>query len=215
MGAWRWWRAWTGWERLCDPGCMVESVLHSEMTEAEYLAFERGSSEKHEYVDGEVFAISGGTGDHAAVAANLIRELGNAVFGRGCRVLTSDMRIKIPGAARYVYPDASVVCAEPEYTDETRDTLTNPQVVVEVLSDSSEAYDRGEKFEAYQTIASLSCYVIASQTKARLEVFTRQEDGGWLLRSYGPGEHAALASIDCRLDVNRVYTDVLKSATAD
>lgn len=191
---------------------MADAVLTTQMTEADYLAFERASPEKHEYVDGEVFAMSGGTGDHAAVAANLIRELGNAVFGRGCRVLTSDMRIKIPGAPRYVYPDASVVCTQPEYTDETRDTLTNPQVVVEVLSESTEAYDRGEKFESYQTIASLGCYVIASQTKARLEVFTRQ-DGGWLLRSYGPGEQAVLATLDCSINVDRVYTDVLPMGT--
>ena len=163
-----------------------------------------------EYVDGEVFAMSGGTGDHAAVAANLIRELGNAVFGRGYRVLTSDMRVKIPDAPRYLYPEASVVCTRPEYTDDTCDMLTNPQV--EVLSESCEAYDRGEKFASYQTIASLRCYVIASQTKARLEVFTRQEDGGWMLRSYGPGEHAVLDPIECSIEVDRVYTDVLEAA---
>ena len=193
---------------------MAEPVLRTEMTEVEYLTFERGSPEKHEYVDGEVFAMSGGTGDHAAIAANLMGELRNQLFGRGCRVLTSDMRIKIPGAGRYVYPDASVVCTPPEYTDETLDTLINPQVVVEVLSESSEAYDRGEKFEAYQTIPSLTSYVLASQTKARLEVFTRQDDGGWLLRSYGPGEHAVLTSIECSIDVDRVYTDVITAATA-
>jgi len=90
--------------------------------------------------------------------------------------------------------------------------LTNPQVVVEVLSESSEAYDRGEKFASYQTIASLRCYVIASQTKARLEVFTRQENGGWMLQSYGPGEHAVLEPIECSLEVDRVYTDVLEEA---
>lgn len=179
------------------------------MTEAEYLAFERASPEKHEYAEGELFAMSGGTGDHAAIAANLIRELGNAVFGRGCRVHTSDMRVKLPGTPRYVYPDISVVCSKPEYTDEAKDTLTNPQVVVEVLSESTEAYDRGEKFAAYQTIDSLAHYVIASQTKPRLEVFTRQDGGGWLLRSYGPGELAALPSLVCSIEVDRVYTDVL------
>ena len=120
------------------------------MLEAEYLAFERASPQKHEYVDGEVFAMSGGTGEHAAIAAGLIRELGNAVFGRGCWVHTSDMRVKIPETPSYVYPDASVVCTRPEYLDDTRDTLTNPQVVVEVLSESTEAYDRGEKFASYQ-----------------------------------------------------------------
>lgn len=191
---------------------MVQAILRTPMSEAEYLAFERASPGKHEYVDGEVVAMSGGTGEHAAIAANLIRELGNMVFGRGCRVHTSDMRIKIPEVPRYVYPDASVVCTRPEYTDDTRDTLTNPQVVVEVLSASTEAYDRGEKFASYQTLTSLTCYVLASQTKARLEVFTRRDDGGWLLRSYGPGEHAELAPLGGSIEVDRVYTDVLTTA---
>lgn len=189
---------------------MAQAAIIPSMTEAEYLAFERASPDKHEYVDGELFAMSGGTGDHAAVAANLIRELGNAVFGRACRVHTSDMRVKIPSTPRYVYPDISVVCSKPEYTDETKDTLINPQVVIEVLSESTEAYDRGEKFASYQTIPSLVHYVIASQTKPRLEVFTRQDGGGWLLRSYGPGELAALPSLGCAIEVDRVYTDVLE-----
>lgn len=195
-----------------DASRMAQAAVTTGMTEAEYLAFERASPEKHEYVDGEIFAMSGGTGDHAAIAANLIGELRNALYGRGCRVHTSDMRVKIPATPRYLYPDVSVVCAKPEYTDDTRDTLTNPRVIVEVLSESSEAYDRGEKFASYQTIPSLAHYVIASQTKARLEVFTRQDDGAWLLRTYGPGESAALAAIEGAIEVDRVYTDVLETA---
>lgn len=188
---------------------MAQAAVKTGMTEAEYLAFERAAPEKHEYVEGEIFAKAGGTGDHAAIAAGLIRELGNALFGRGCRVLTSDMRIKIPGTSRYVYPDASAVRATPEYADETRETLTNPSVIIEVLSESTEAYDRGDKFAAYQTIPSLTHYVIASQTKPRLEVFTRQDDGGWLLRAYGPGERASLSALSCVVEANRVYGDVL------
>ena len=192
---------------------MGYAAVRMGMTEEEYLAFERASPEKHEYADGEIFARSGGTGDHSAVAANIICEIGNALFGRKCRVNTSDMRIRIPANGRYVYPDASVVCARSEYTDEKRDTLVNPQIVIEVLSGSSEAYDRGDKFAQYQTIPSLQQYVIASQDKPRIEVFTRQEnDGGWLLRIYGPGEQATLASIGGLIDVDRVYTDVLEAA---
>lgn len=191
---------------------MAQAAISPSLTEDEYLVFERASPDKHEYIDGELFAMSGGTGDHAAVAANLIRELGNALFGRGCRVHTSDMRVKIPNTPRYVYPDASVVCDEPEYVDDTKDTLVNPQVVVAVLSESTEAYDRGEKFASYQTIPSLGHYVIASQAKPRLEVFTRQDGGGWLLRTYGPGEVAALPLLPCSIEVDRVYTDVLVEA---
>ncbi|MCX4247595.1 Uma2 family endonuclease [Paraliomyxa miuraensis] len=189
---------------------MAQAAASSSMTEDEYLAFERASQEKHEYANGELFAMSGGTGDHAAIAANLIGELRNALFGRGCRVHTSDMRVKIPNTPRYVYPDASVVCSKPEYADDTKDTLTNPQVVIEVLSESTEAYDRGEKFAAYQTIPSMAYYVIASQTKPRIEIFTRQDDGGWLLRTYGAGELAALPSLSCSIEVDRIYTDVLE-----
>ena len=182
------------------------------MTEAEYLAFERASPEEHEFADGEIFAVSGGTGDHGAIATNISREIGNALFGRRCRVLNSDMRINLSATKRYVYPDGSVVCARPEYTDETRDTLVTPQIVIEVLSDSSEAYDRGDKFAQYRTVPSLQQYVIASQNKPRIEVFTRQEhDGGWLLRTYGPGESVMLSSVDCTIEVDRVYSEVLEA----
>jgi Uma2 family endonuclease len=191
---------------------MGYAAIRTGMTEEEYLAFERASPEKHEFADGEIFAMSGGTGDHSAIAANLIREIGNALFGLKCRVLTSDMRIRIPATGRYVYPDASVVCSGPEYVDDKRDTLVNPQVVIEVLSESSEAYDRGDKFAQYQTIPSLAQYVIASQTKPRIEVFTRQDDdGGWLLRTYGPGDQVALSSVGCVIEVDRVYTDVFEA----
>jgi Uma2 family endonuclease len=194
---------------------MGQAAARAHLPEAEYLAFERASPDRHEYADGEIFAMSGGTGEHSAIAANLISELRSALFGRGCRVHTSDMRIKI-SATRYVYPDASALCASPEYTDDTRDTLVNPRVIVEVLSDSTEAYDRGDKFAQYQTIPSLAQYVLASQKKPRIEVFTRQADGSWLLWTYGPGERAALSSVGCTIEVDRVYTDVLPlDASAD
>lgn len=191
---------------------MGYAAVRTGMSEQEYLAFERASAEKHEYADGEIFAMSGGTGEHSAIAANIISEARSALFGRGCRVHTSDMRINISSAGRYVYPDASIVCARPEYTDDSRDTLVNPLVIVEVLSDSSEAYDRGDKFAQYQTIASVAEYLLASQKKPRIEVFTRQTDGSWLLRVHGPGERAVLSSVGCSIDVDRVYTDVFEIA---
>ena len=188
---------------------MGEAAAHVRMTEAEYLAFERASPDKHEYVDGEIFAMSGGTSEHAAVSASVIGELRNALAGRGCRVHTSDMRVHTPVTGRFLYPDASVVCGRLVFTDDTRDTLVNPRVIVEVLSDSTEGYDRGGKFESYQTIPSLLEYVLCSQKKPRIEVFTRQADGSWLLRSYGAGERAALSSLECTIEVDRVYADVL------
>lgn len=193
---------------------MGQAAVRTGMSEQEYLDFERSSPDKHEYADGEIFAMSGGTIEHSSIAANIICELGNALLGRGCRVLTSDMRIKIPATGRYVYPDGSVVCARPEFTDDKRDTLLNPRLIIEVLSDSTEAYDRGDKFAAYQTVASLNEYVLASQKEPRIEVFSRQPDGSWSLRSYGPGDRAALSSLGCVLDVDRVYTDVFAPGAA-
>jgi Uma2 family endonuclease len=118
------------------------------------------------------------------------------------------MRIHIPSTGRYVYPDASVVCGRPEFQDEARDTLLNPTVVVEVLSDSTEAYDRGEKFVQYQSMPSLTHYVLASQRAPRIEVFTRQPDGGWLLRIYGPGQAARLDALGCEIAVDHAYAEV-------
>ncbi|WP_437683470.1 Uma2 family endonuclease [Sorangium sp. So ce131] len=187
---------------------MAQAVVHTRMSEQEYLELERSSPDKHEYADGEVFAMAGGSLEHSAIATNLLAELRIPLLGRGCRALTSDMRIKIPATGRYVYPDGSVVCAKPEFTDEKRDTLLNPRLLVEVLSDSTEAYDRGDKFAGYRTITSLDEYVIASQKEPRIEVFSRQQDGSWSLRIYGPGQRVTLTSLGCAVEVDRVYTDV-------
>jgi Uma2 family endonuclease len=189
---------------------MGEAAARMRMTEEEYLAFERNSEEKHEYADGEIFAMSGGSMEHSNVAANIIGELRNALAGRGCRVLTSDMRIRIDASRRYVYPDGSVVCGRAELADNQRDVLLNPRLIVEVLSESSERYYRGDKFAEYRTIPSFQEYVIASQWEPLLEVFTRQPDGSWNLRVYGPGQRAALRSLDVAIDVDRVYADVFQ-----
>lgn len=189
---------------------MGQAALRTGMSEEEYLAFERAAEEKHEYADGEIFAMSGGTIEHSEIAANIIGELRNAISGRGCRVLTSDMRIKVPATGRYVYPDGAVVCGRPEFTDEARDTLLNPRVIIEVLSDSSEAYDRGDKFAGYRSIASFQEYIVASQKEPRIEVFTRQPDGSWMLRIHGPGAQVSLTSLGCTIEVDRVYAGVFE-----
>jgi Uma2 family endonuclease len=192
---------------------MGQAAVRTGLSERDYLEIERASPIRHEYAEGEIFAMSGGTLEHSAVAANIIRELGNALLGR-CRVLTSDMRVKIAARSRYVYPDASVVCGTPAFEDERRDTLLNPRVIVEVLSDSTEAYDRGDKFAQYRAVPSVLEYVLASQKEPRIEVFARQPDGSWKLRVHGPGERAALDSVGCALDVDRVYADVIDASGA-
>lgn len=191
---------------------MGEAALKVQRTEAEYLAFERASDERHEYADGEIFAMLGGTVAHGRIAARTIGELHMSLRGRKCSIQSSDVRVYIPATQRYVYPDVSVVCGGIEYKDDAKDTLLNPKVIVEVLSPSSEAYDRGDKFAQYRSIPSVTHYVLASQDKPLLEVFTRQADGSWHFRAYGPGEKAPLSAIDCELDVDLVFTDVFDEA---
>jgi Uma2 family endonuclease len=187
-------------------------AARTQLSPQEYLELERASEQKHEYVDGEIFAMAGGTFEHSLTASNILRELGNGLAGRPCSVLTSDMRIQIPSRRRYLYPDGSVVCGRPEFEDETRDTLLNPTVVLEVLSDSTEAYDRGDKFDQFRSLRSLKEYVLASQKAPRIEVFTRQPDESWVLRVYGPGEAARLSSIEAELSVNGAYLRVFNQA---
>jgi Uma2 family endonuclease len=190
---------------------MGDAAAARMLTNEEYLAFERASPQKHEYANGEVFAMSGGSMEHSLIALNIGAELRTALAGRACRVLSSDMRIHIPKAGRYVYPDGSIVCGKPLFYDDTRDTLLNPTGIIEVLSDSSEAYDRGDKFEQYRAVTSLEVYVLASQKKPLLDVFTRETDGRWSLRSYGPGERAALDPLGCELSVDGAYMGVFEA----
>lgn len=190
---------------------MGNAAVCVRMTEEEYLALERASQERHEYADGEIFAMAGGTLEHSNIAANIIRRIGEALSDQKCRVQSSDMRIYIPASGRYVYPDASVLCGRAEFKDDKRDTLLNPRVIVEVLSPSSEAYDRGSKFAQYRSILSVVHYVIAAHDTARIEVFTRQDDGAWVLRTYGLGEGAALPAIGISLDVSQVYANIFES----
>lgn len=184
------------------------------MTPQEYLAFERASETKHEYVDGEIFAMSGGTREHSLVGQHVARELGNALFDRPCEVHGSDMRIKVQALERYFYPDASVVCGPAELEDESRDVLLNPKVIVEVLSRSTRSYDRGDKFASYQAIESLQEYVLLSQTEVRVEHYSRQRDGSWIYRSIGAGGELVLPSIECVIAIDRVYAKVFPAKGA-
>jgi Uma2 family endonuclease len=177
-------------------------------TRDEYLAMERSSPEKHEYCDGEVLARAGASEEHNLIVANVIGELGNLLRRRPCKVYPSDMRVKIPATGLYTYPDASAVCHRPEFEDDKTDTLLNPQVIIEVLSDSTENYDRGTKFKNYRTIPSLVDYVLVSQAEVLVEHHLRQADGSRLMREHRAGERLDLASIGCALDVDELYLKV-------
>ena len=181
------------------------------MSFADYVAAESKSDVKHEWLRGEVWAMSGGTPEHAALASSMTRHLSNALEGRPCRVFSSELRVRVLSTGLATYPDLTVVCGPIEVDPEEANTVTNPVLVVEVLSDSTEAYDRGEKFAHYRRVPSLREVVLVSQREPRIEVFTRSDDGSWRLREWRTGERVELSSIDCALAVDDVYRDPLAS----
>jgi Uma2 family endonuclease len=189
---------------------MSRSAAVSRMSYAEYLELERTSEMKHEYLRGEVFAMAGDTPEHARLAANIIGELTAALRGRPCSVFTSDARVRIEATDRATYPDVTVVCGRLEHAADDPDSISNPVVIVEILSDATEAEDRGEKFAHYRRLASLREYVLVSQRARRLEVY-RRRDERWLLDEAGTGETLRLESIDVVLSVDEVYRDPLSA----
>lgn len=191
---------------------MGQAAPRLRMTPEEYLTFERASETRHEYADGEIFAMSGGTYEHSLLAGAIARELGNALAERPCDVYGSDMRIKVAATRRFFYADVLVICGEPVFADEKRDTIENPKVIIEVLSDSTERYDRGEKFAHYRRLDSLLDYLLVSQTQPLIDHFSRRGQGQWLFSAAGPGEEVPLASIDCRLSVDRLYAKLFRPA---
>ena len=187
---------------------MAQAIQPHAISTADYLAFERASEERHEFIDGQIVAMTGGTFEHAVIAGNVAREIGEALNDRPCWVCPADMRIKIEASERYTYADVAVVCGTPRFEDDRRDTLLNPTALFEVLLDSTESYDRGEKFAHYRTLPSLADYVLVSQKQVLIEHFQRQADGGWLLRALGPGERLALPSLGCEVAVDAFYLKV-------
>ncbi len=175
----------------------------------EYLAFERDSPTKHEYFDGEVFAMAGATVPHNLVASNALRNLGNALVDRPCIVLGSDTRVVCPTGLR-TYPDVVAVCGPPQYEDGRRDNLLNPIVIVEVLSPSTERYDRGKKFEHYRTISSLREYVLIASDRKSIDHFARQDAGTqWLLTSFsGEQDVVNFPALEVGIPIAEIYAKV-------
>jgi Uma2 family endonuclease len=180
------------------------------MTYAEYLAHEERSQTKHEFVNGEVFAMAGGTVEHGALAMAVGRALGNGLEGKPCRVLSSDVKVRVLATGLATYPDVSVVCGTLETALDDANAVTNPVLIVEVLSDSTEAYDRGEKAAHYRRIPSLREYVLVSQRSPLIEVQRRNERGNWeLFVEARAGQSAELASVGALLDVDGIYRNPL------
>jgi Uma2 family endonuclease len=175
-------------------------------TSAEYLEFERQSEVKHELIDGEIFEMAGTTRNHNRISVNVVRLLDNQLLERECNVYSSDMRVKITATEKYTYPDVVAVCGEEQFEDSTEDTLLNPMLIIEVLSKSTEAYDRGAKFEYYQTIESFREYVLISQEPFRVEQFVRKTKNEWTYFEFRQAEDVVkLNSIDCELVLKDIY----------
>lgn len=187
---------------------MSSTAAQTYLPPEEYLAWERKADIKHEYLRGEIIAMSGASRIHSLIVTNISGELYIQLKERTCEVHTNDMRVQTSPEISYFYPDVLVVCGEPRFEDNTFDTLLNPIVLVEVLSPSTAAYDRGEKFKHYQQLASLREYVLVSQDEVHVELYRRQETQ-WKPIEFRSLENVlSLASIDCELTLSDIYNRV-------
>jgi Uma2 family endonuclease len=179
------------------------------LTEDEYLDLERQAEGKSEFHDGQMFAMAGGSLNHALLT-NRVGSLLDRQAPPGCRVFSPDLRIHIPASRTYTYADCSVVCGEPQVSSDQRDNLLNPLLIVEVLSPSTEGYDRGKKFELYRTIGSFREYLIVHQDRRRVEHYSRQDDGSWLLREHsGTGSSVAIGTLGVHIALGDLYASAM------
>ena len=179
------------------------------LTPEEYLRIERAAEWKSEYIDGEMFAMAGASLRHVLITGNLIRELGNQLREGPSTVFPVDLRVATDRRRHYTYPDVVVVCDPPQFVDGQQDTITNPTLIAEVLSESTEKYDRGAKFERYRAVPTLAEYLLVSQERVHVELYTRQANGGWVLREWNDSNaEIDLASPQCRLKIAEIYAKV-------
>ena len=176
---------------------------------AQYLEHELRTGEKHEYYRGEIFAMVGGTPRHSLIATNFSGEARQRLVDKPCVPYNGDLRIKVESAGLYTYPDASIICGELQLDPETPNSVTNPVVLVEVLSESTEGYDRGEKSAFYRSIASLRALVLISQNRPLVECYTRQASGGWLLTEVRSlSDSLVLEPIGIAIPLAEIYRNV-------
>jgi Uma2 family endonuclease len=176
-------------------------------TPEEYFAWEEQQLERHEYMDGEVYAMSGGTINHGDIAGNFLSLLKIHLRGRGCKTLNSDCRVSIVGSTKYVYPDLSVTCDDRDKT--TAQYITYPCLIVEVLSSSTEAYDRGNKFKMYRRNLSLQEYVLVSAEAVEIELFRKSDGDNWKIINYQVGDIVELQSVNLTVPIEQIYEDII------
>jgi Uma2 family endonuclease len=184
------------------------ALANKRWTAEEYLAFEASSEEKHEFFGGEVYLMTGASDNHNLIVASTLIALGAQRRGRPCKIYPSDMLVHIASVGDYFYPDLMIVCGQAEVVHVKRDMLLNPTVVIEVLSPSTEMYDRVKKFEGYRTLDSLQEYVLIAQDRPHIERYTRQDKGWLFIEANGLDETIDLASISFTLALREVYDQV-------
>jgi Uma2 family endonuclease len=184
------------------------------LTEKEYLALERAAEFKSEFYDGELSTEAGVSEAHSLIASNLLVALRRLLNGRPCVTFNSDLRVEVHESGLFTHPDLSVVCGERQFLDDSRDTLLNPGMIAEVLSPSTEAYDRGAKFSLYRQVASLREYLLVSQTKPVVDLFIRHSSSEWLVRSAeGLDTTLVLPEVGVTLSLREIYADVTFPST--
>ena len=187
---------------------------HHRISVEEYLAFERRSEGRHEYLDGEIFAMTGASRYHNRLAVNLALILGTQVRGGPCELYIADMRVRVAATGLYTYPDLAVVCGEARFDDAHLDTLLNPTLIIEILSPSTEATDRGRKFAHYQKVDSLAEVLLIAQDRVAVEHYSRQREGGWHRReTTSLDDRLILPSIGCELPLAEVYERVFRETS--
>lgn len=187
----------------------MSSQPNPKFTPKEYLSIERKAEYKSEYFDGEIFAMTGASRRHNLISTNVITTLNKQIENRPCELYASDMRVRIPQTGIYTYPDIVVVCEEPQFEDEELDTLLNPLLIIEILSKTTENYDRGEKFEHYRSIDSLREYTLIAQKKCHIMHYVKQADSSWLLsETKSIDDILQLPSVNCELALVDVYRKV-------
>lgn len=186
----------------------MASLEKPRFTPQEYLAMERAADYKSEYMSGEIFAMAGTSYKHTIIVANLLRELGGQLRGGPCRAVANDLRVSVPATGAYTYPDVVIVCGQPQFGDEYLDTLLNPTVLIEVLSDSTEAFDRGGKFAHYRRLELLQEYVLITQSLMRVEHFVRDGERWVLSELNAPEGTLLLASVNASVLLADIYEDI-------
>lgn len=187
----------------------MQAKRPSFLTPKEYLELERLAPSRNEYYAGELYAMAGASRRHVFIVTNIVVSLGGQLKGGRCSAFANDLRVKVSTHGLYTYPDVGVVCGKGRYEDKHGDTLLNPTVIIEVISDSTESYDRGRKFEMYRTLESLTDYLLVAQDAPLVEHFSRMSDGRWALSGHkGMDAAVAIDSINCTLALADIYDKI-------